>query len=129
MTHPSSRSGRRPTISSLARLTLSLLLVAAVLLACGGVGGHRSAITLTNAPASALELGVYIRPDGEKVKVSVNITDTSGHYVNLRNRQRITCNGIAFPSRQDDGSGADALPDEPVIELASQPPDGVYTFV
>jgi len=130
MTHPPSRSGRRPAISRRARLTLALLLAAGALLACGGLGSrHYSAVTLTNAPASALKLFIYISPDSEKVKIEVSITDTSGNPVNLRNGQRITCNGVAFPSGQNGGSGTGALPDEPVIELAPQPPSGDYTFV
>lgn len=125
MTHPTPPSGRRSSTDSRARLVLTLLLVAAALLACGSCGYYGRTtyvptVTLTNAPASALNLAILILPAGEKVQIQAALTVAANNLNNLvilHNGQKLTCNGVEFPTLR------------PVIQLSPQPPGGAYTFV
>lgn len=130
MGHPPPPFGRRASISRRATLTLSLLCVGAALLACGAA----SAVTLTNGTASALKLNiqiypVYPYPASRKMQIQVDIADASGYPVNLRNGQKLTCNGVGFPQGGRSLSGSSSAPDETVIQVSPQPPGGAYTFV
>lgn len=130
MGHPPPPSGRGPTISSRVTLTLTLWCVGAALLACGSVG----AVTLTTGAASVLKLNiriypVYPYPASGKVQIQVDIADASGHPVNLRNGQKLTCNGVEFPHGGLPLFGPSTAPDDTTIQVSPQPPGGAYTFV